>query len=214
VDDREIRAEAGLNLLSACLANDIFIPNLCFLERMTQTPASCRLCYVEIEGEKAPVPACTRKVSDHMVVKTDTPAVRRLQRSALQLLLSVHEVECAKCPANKRCELQRIARFLKTGLKPKGLEKRLKETPAEDGHPFLEYYPNRCVLCGKCVHVCEYKNGRAFLTFAKRGLDTIISFYGENRLQENPCKTCHVCVDVCPVAALTRKERCIEAGEM
>jgi len=82
VDSIEIETEEGTTLLQACLENDIYIPNLCFLERMDRPPASCRMCFVEIEGENDPVTSCTVKVKDGMVVKTDTDAVRRLRFKA------------------------------------------------------------------------------------------------------------------------------------
>jgi len=205
VDNREIQAEDGQNLLQACLQNGIYIPNLCHIDGMLEPPASCRMCLVEIEGERNVIPSCTVVVKDGMVVKTDTEAVRRLQRSGLQLLLSVHEVDCGHCPANKKCELQRIAKFLKVGLKPKHLEKRVKETTVDEGHPFLNYYPNRCVLCGRCIVVCRDLHGEASLTFAKRGLETIITSYGEEALSSPRCETCHACVDICPVSAITLK---------
>ena len=179
VDSKEIKVKEGTILLQACLDNDIYIPNLCYLESMDAPSASCRMCFVEIEGEEKPVTSCTVPVEDDMVVKTDTLAVRRLQRTALRLLLSVHHVDCKNCQANKKCELQRIAKFLKVGLKPKHLERYLKEKEIDQDHPFLDYYPNRCVLCGKCVHICRKQHGRSGLTFAKRGFDTVISFYGE-----------------------------------
>ena len=153
VDGKEIETKQGTTLLQGCLDNDIYIPNLCFLESMEDPSASCRMCFVEIEGEKQPITSCTVNVKDDMVVKTDTPAVRQLQRTALRLLLSVHHVDCKHCPANKKCELQRIAKFLKVGLKPKGLERYLQETEIDRNHPFINHYPNRCVLCGKCVHI-------------------------------------------------------------
>ena len=163
------------------------------------------MCFVEIKGVDRPVTSCTEKVKEGVVLSTDTPAVRQLQRAALQLLLSVHHVDCARCPANKKCDLQRIARFLKLGLKPKRLEPRLKETEIDREHPFLDYYPNRCVLCGRCVFVCRQRHGRSYLTFAKRGLDTVISFYGEKDSPDLPCGKCLDCVEVCPVGAITQK---------
>ena len=89
IDNKEIKAEEGITLLQACLDNEIYVPNLCFLKEMGDPPASCRICFVEIKGEDKPVTSCTEKVNDGMVVKTDTPLVRRLQRTAFQLLLSV-----------------------------------------------------------------------------------------------------------------------------
>jgi NADH dehydrogenase/NADH:ubiquinone oxidoreductase subunit G len=206
VDGKEIETKQGTTLLQACLDKDIYIPNLCFLESMEDPSASCRMCFVEIEGEKQPMTSCTVKVKDDMVVKTDTPAVRQLQRTALRLLLSVHHVDCKHCPANKKCELQRIAKFLKVGLKPKGLERYLKETEIDRNHPFLNHYPNRCVLCGKCVHICRREHGQSALTFAKRGFDTVISAYGQGEASSLNCEKCDVCVKICPVGALTLKD--------
>jgi len=205
VDNVEIEAIDGTTLLQACLQNDIHIPNLCYLERMTNPHASCRLCFVEIEGENSPVTSCTVEVKDGMVVRTNTDAVRRLQRTALQFLLSVHDVDCGNCPANKKCELQRTAKLLKVGLKPKNLEQHLKETAPDDIHPLIEYYPNRCVLCGKCIFVCQEKHGQPIMTFAKRGFETVISFYGEKDVSALPCEECCSCVEICPVSAIVLK---------
>jgi bidirectional [NiFe] hydrogenase diaphorase subunit len=206
VDDKEIEAREGATLLQACLENDIYIPNLCYLQEMEQPHASCRMCFVEIEGEEEPVTSCTIQVREGLVVKTDTPLVRRLQRSALRLLLSVHEVDCAHCPANKKCELQNMAKFLKVGLKTKGLEQFLKEPQTEEEHSVLNHYPNRCVLCGKCVFVSQKGHGKPFLTFAKRGFETIISFHGEENSPRLSNETYMACVNVCPVGAITLKE--------
>ena len=206
VDNKEIEAGEGTTLLTACLDNEIYIPNLCHMEGMDHPPSSCRMCFVEIEGRRGPVTSCTVTVEEDMLVKTDTPAVRGLQRPAFQLLMSMHDVDCGHCHANKKCELQRIAKFLKVGLKPKRLEQFLKEPAIDQSHPFLDYYPNRCVLCGRCVFICTKKHdGRPFLTFAKRGLDTVISFYGDHEASSLPCEKCHACVDVCPVSAITLK---------
>ncbi|MBW2247490.1 MAG: (2Fe-2S)-binding protein, partial [Deltaproteobacteria bacterium] len=137
VDNKEIEAKQGTTLLKACLDNQIYIPNLCYLEGIDPPSVSCRMCFVEIEGERQPVTSCTVLVKDDMVVKTDSPAVRQLQRSALRLLLSVHHVDCKNCQANKKCELQRMAKFLKVGLKPKSLGIHLKEMEIDRSHPFL-----------------------------------------------------------------------------
>ncbi|MBN2059629.1 MAG: (2Fe-2S)-binding protein, partial [Deltaproteobacteria bacterium] len=145
VDKIEIEAAEGDCLLQVCLDNDIYIPNLCHIKGVDKPSASCRLCFVQIDGESKPVPSCTVKVKEGMVVMTDTEQVRRLQRSALQLLLSVHHVDCGKCPANKKCELQRMAKLLKVGLKPKHLEKHLQKIEIDETHPLFNYYPNRCV---------------------------------------------------------------------
>ena len=211
VDGREISAPEGAVLLEICLDNGVFIPNLCILKGTPHRPASCRMCFVEIDGSAEPVTSCTVAVTDGMVVHTGTPAVRRLQRAGLKLFLSVHDIDCKNCPANKRCELQRLARFLKVGLTAKPLAPHLKSPAIDDTHPYLIYYPNRCVLCGRCIAVCAGKHRRSALTFARRGLDTVVSAYGAS--QNGPdCAHCAACADVCPVGALLLKDTAAEIG--
>ncbi len=201
VDGKDIKAKSGESLLTACLANDIYIPNLCHMEGMPHPPASCRLCFVEIEGTKGPVTSCAVQVENGMAVKTDTPDVRRLQRTALRLLLSVHDVSCKKCPANKKCELQKMAKFLGIGLTCKPFERRLKDPASDDSHPLVHLYLNRCVLCGKCVHVC----GNQGPAFTKRGFETVVGFYGKIETPPEFCANCLACAEVCPTAAITLK---------
>jgi len=205
VDDKTIHVEENTNLLHACLDNDIYIPHLCYMDGMKEPPASCRLCFVELEGEKAPVTACTVCTVEGMKVRTDTEAVRNLQKSAFRLLLSTHRVDCRNCPANRHCSLQEMAKFLKVGLKSKKLNQILKALDVDQHHPFLDYYPNRCVLCGLCVYVCRKQHDNPCLTFARRGIETIISLPPNADPASSLCADCNACVDVCPVEAIMSK---------
>lgn len=202
VDGKPVVMEEGSNLLQGCLENGIYIPHLCFLEGMSNPPASCRLCFVEVGNQDRPVTACKVQPEPGMVVRTDTEAVRRLQRSALRLLLSVHHVDCRHCPSNKRCELQKMAKFLSVRLRPRRLEHLERQQPMPQEHPLFEFDLHRCVLCGKCVEVCQERTGHALLTFAKRGFDTVITAFDAGDPDRLPCAKCLACVEVCPVSAI------------
>ncbi|MEW5908316.1 MAG: 2Fe-2S iron-sulfur cluster-binding protein [Thermodesulfobacteriota bacterium] len=210
IDEKSVSAAPGKSLLDTCLENGIYIPNLCHIKGMNPPPVSCRLCFVEIDGLPSPVPACITPVGPGMIVRTDTPQVRALQRTALKLLLSAHRIECRKCPANPGCPLQNMARFLKTGLKSHPFEQRLKSADIDDSHPVLAYYPNRCVLCGRCIYVCGNRNGLSKIAFAGRGFDTHLCITPGSPADEEYCRECRECQRICPVAALALKTDPIE----
>ena len=204
IDGVKIKAPRGEKLLWTALDNDIYIPNLCAIREADLPFGACRLCFVEIEGRKVPVTACTEPVTDGMAVHTDTAWVKRLRRTAFELLLSHHNIDCRNCAKNRNCELQRIASHLKLKLK---LE-RFKPIPTsfaiDDSHPSIIYDPNKCVLCGKCVWVCN-ERGTGILDFAFRAVRTVVSTFNNLPLAETNCSSCMECVKVCPVGALVSK---------
>lgn len=208
VNEKEIEAEEGKNLLEVCLESGIYVPNLCFLIGMSDPPTSCRLCFVEVEGETRPVTSCNVEPREGMVVRTNTATVRRLQATALRLLLTVHKADCKNCPSNRKCELQRMVRFLGVRLKPRRFEHLDRQTMPDPDQPFLEFVHSRCVLCGKCIYVCQKRNGYSLLTFAKRGFDTVISSFGGNGPESLPCGTCRGCIEICPVSAILPRGPC------
>jgi len=109
IDSKEVKAHEGEKVLWVAQDNGIYIPNLCALSDATEPAADCRLCFVEIEGYNHPVTACTEPVREGMVVKTKGPSALRLARTSLELMLASHPVDCAHCPSNGACELQKIA---------------------------------------------------------------------------------------------------------
>ena len=202
IDNRPIGVAPGSKVIQACLDNGIFVPTCATWKAGILRRRPARLCFVSILGKPQPVSACTTAAEAGMVVSTTSAEARRLQRSALKLLLSTHDVDCGHCPANKRCQLQLLCKYLKVPLKPTDLPLKLKRNALDRSHPCVDYYPNRCVLCGRCIYVCERKKGRANMAVANRGLKTVISFYGVPEQLHADCSACLACVAVCPVGAL------------
>jgi len=205
VDGKELEVEEHLTVLEACLKNGIFIPHLCFLKTRPHPHASCRLCFVSIEGYDRPVTSCTEKVRDGMVVRTDIPEVRSLQKSAFKLLMSLHPCHAKICPTEKPCLLMRIAKYLGVGLNPKPLEYIDRGLPDLVDFGPLYYVPNRCVLCAKCIHTCRSINQKPLLTFARRGIMTMVAYFDGGDGDADVCSNCKACVEICPVAALLPK---------
>ena len=208
IDDRVVEADRDASLLQTCLSNAIYIPHLCFLQGGQETRAACRLCFVDIEGYPAPVPACTIPAAEGLTVHTATPRVRHLQRSALRLLLSVHDVDCKHCPANRACVLQQIARFLSVRLKPRPPVDMLYPAQERFDHPRLDLHFYRCVLCGRCVAACRAERQYPLLAMSGRGIHTRIRYYAMDEEEGFDCRSCGHCVAACPVGALQWRHGC------
>lgn len=200
-----MKAREGDRLLWVALDHGIYIPNLCAIREADPPFGGCRLCYVDIEGRQAPVTACSQPVEDGMAVHTDTPRVKQLRRTAFELLLSHHHLDCAHCPKNRSCELQKIAARQGFKLKLQRLRPIARDLPVDTSHPLFTYDPNKCVLCGKCVWVCQ-RHGVGAIDFAFRGLETMIATFDRIPMAEARCDSCLECVRVCPVGSLAVKD--------
>ena len=209
INDQEIRALDGEKLLWVALDNGIYIPNLCAIREKSEPFASCRLCFVEVEGKDNPVTACTIPVAEGMVVNTKGTKALRLTRTALELLLASHPVDCAHCLKNGSCELQKIAKHLSVKLKTKRFRKILPELPIDSSSPRFIYDPNKCVLCGRCVWVCQEKLGKGTIGFAYRGFRRMVTTFGDEPMGKSRCQDCSECVAVCPVGALVSSSKSI-----
>jgi bidirectional [NiFe] hydrogenase diaphorase subunit len=204
LEGTEVRAKAGSNLLWTALDNGFFIPNLCSIRVNPKPFASCRLCFVEIAGRPEPVTACTETAVDGMAVTLQSTRIRRLRKSSFDLLISNHRVACSSCCKNRQCDLQKIARAERFGLREHQLPKIDFDLPVDSSHPMFSLDRNKCVLCGKCIWVCQEKAAGA-LEFAHRGIKTIVSTFADLPLAEATCNSCLECVAVCPVGALYPK---------
>ncbi len=205
IDGKEIKARAGEKLLWAALDNGIYIPNLCAIKDKPEPNASCRLCWVEIEGINKPVTACTVEINEGMVVNTKGEKALALAQAGFELLMASHALDCSHCKANGICELQKIAKVLKCSLKPKNLRVLLRNLPIDDSNPLFTYDPNKCVLCSRCVWECRKQGDKAMLGFAHRGFNRMLTTFGDELIGER-CMDCSQCVKVCPTGALMMKD--------
>ena len=206
IDGKKVKAKEGEKLLWTALDNGIYIPNLCALREAWPPSASCRLCFVEVEGKDSLVTACTESVKGGMVVNTTGPKALRLARAAAELLIASHPVDCAHCLSSGSCELQKIAAHLKIKLKTKRLRKLTRELPVDSSSPLFTYDPNKCVLCGRCVWVCRERLGIGDIGFAHRGFQRVVTTFADEPMAKARCRECTECVTVCPVGALYFKD--------
>ena len=205
INGENVEAEEGANLLWTALDNGFYIPHLCAIKGLNPPLAACRLCFVEIHGLLNPVAACTRTVKDGMKVYLDTERVKRIRQTAFEFLISNHHLDCANCARNKNCELQNIAAKLGYKLKTSRVPSIPRNLPADISHDLFYYDPNKCILCGKCVWICQEK-GNGVLNFAQRGLATIVTTFSGLPLSESDCNSCLNCVAICPVGSLVAKQ--------
>jgi len=207
IDGREIKAGAGEKLLWVALGNGIYIPHLCAIKNEERPNASCRLCFVEIEGYSHPVTSCTMTVKDGMNVKTRSEKVDRLVRTAFELILSDHNLNCRECPANRACELQKIAKERKLKLKHDRFNLIEREFEIDESPEKFAFDRSRCVLCGQCVWADREKAKVGAIGFSNRGINRVVTTF-----KEVPLAECLLCVEACPVGALFYKNKEAQKG--
>ncbi|MDR1773249.1 MAG: [FeFe] hydrogenase, group A [Clostridioides sp.] len=208
INNKEISVEAGTTVLEAAKKLNINIPTLCYLKlhdnKTVNKPGSCRVCVVEVEGRKNLAPACSTAVANGMVVKTGTPRVLAARKTVVELLLSDHPQDCLTCRKSLHCELQTLAKdcgitsIEYTGAKSSSL--------LETKNPALERDTSKCILCRRCVTMCNQVQQVGAIGAKNRGFETNISTPFDCDLDESPCTFCGQCVTVCPTGALMEKD--------
>ena len=201
IDGIEVIVPEGTTVLEAARRAGVDIPHLCYQPEFGLPPTgSCRLCLVEIEGAKGPVAACVHPVAPGLVVHTDTPKLREHRRMVLDLLLSDHPHDCLTCERAGSCDLQEYA--YRYGVKePEFTGETVPADAIVDG-PAIVRDDSKCILCGRCVEVCQNVQVTGAIDFVGRGFDTRVGLpLGQSR-EESVCAECGNCLDVCPTGAL------------
>ncbi len=203
IDGIEVEAREGMTVLEAARAAGIYIPTLCYHPDL-EPFGGCRLCVVEIEKMRGMPASCTTPVASGMVVRTETPAVDNVRRTALALLMADHEGECLTCPRNGKCELQQVAAYL--GITKQPFRKTVIPQPTDSSNPFFNLDRGKCVLCARCVRTCDEITCRGAIGIANRGYEAKVATFGDGLLIDSTCQSCGECVARCPTGALTAKE--------
>lgn len=203
IDGRDLAVPEGTTLLQAAREAGIPIPTLCHLEGLSPV-AACRLCLVEIEGSDKLLPACITPAAEGMVVHTATPRLQDIRRTVVELLFTEGNHVCAICVANGHCELQDLA--VTTGMDHSRLPYRFPDRTVDLSHPLYGLDHNRCVLCTRCVRVCDEVEGAHVWDVGWRGEHCrIIAGLEEPWGAVDACTDCGKCVQVCPTGALFHK---------
>lgn len=199
IDGREVTVAEGTSILEASRAAGIDIPSLCYLKDLNVIGA-CRVCMVEVERAKTLQASCVTSVANGMVVRTNTEKVRAARKMAVEMILSDHPIECPTCPRNLNCELQSLAERL--GIREVRFAGALQEYVVDTSTPVLVRDANKCILCRRCVSVCEKVQGIEAIGPMGRGTKTVIGPAWGEKMASSSCVQCGQCVLVCPVGAL------------
>jgi predicted molibdopterin-dependent oxidoreductase YjgC len=200
INGKKMTAPDNMTILDAAMRNGIAIPHLCKHPKLS-TFGGCRLCVVEVKGIPRPVASCTTTIGEGMEITTSTPEIEAHRKFVLELILSDHPNDCMTCEATGSCTLQELAYTY--GVKGQEYAGERRVYAKRDGNPFIERDLEKCVMCGRCVKVCDEIQGVEAIDFGYRGFKSKICTQYEDDLD---CEFCGQCISVCPTGALTAKQ--------
>ncbi len=203
INDQAVSVPQGTSILEAARQAGIRIPTLCYLKDINVIGA-CRVCLVEVQGAKTLLAACVTPVAQDMKVYTNTSRVRDARRTIVELILSNHPADCLTCRRNQNCELQTLANEL--GLREIRYPGEKSVFPTDTSTAAIIRDPNKCILCRRCVSVCENVQGVQAIAPTDRGFYSTIAPAMHQQLSNVACVLCGQCVAACPTGALTEKD--------
>ncbi|GMW00498.1 MAG: NADH:ubiquinone oxidoreductase [Candidatus Hydrogenedentota bacterium] len=210
VNGRPVEAKSGEMLLTALRRAHVHVPTLCHMEGMFPSGA-CRMCVVEVAGAPNLVPSCACPVRDGMKIQTHGERALRARKTIVELLLADHPDDCLYCDRNSQCDLQDLA--AEYGVRSRRYAGGKRHHKKDLSSPALVRDPDKCILCGKCVRVCEEMQGIGAIDFVGRGSNTHISVAFEDGLNLSSCIFCGQCVVACPTGALAERSHIKEVME-
>jgi NADH dehydrogenase/NADH:ubiquinone oxidoreductase subunit G len=203
VNGRPVSAQKGKSILEACREASIFIPTLCYDERL-EAYGGCRLCLIEVKGVNRPLTACTTPVAEGMEITTESELLTRLRRTTLSLILSNHPNDCMCCDTAGDCTLQELAYLYE--VKPGMYEGERWDLPIREDNPFITFEPKKCISCSRCTRICNDVVVAGTIEMTGRGFHTMPNTaFNKPRSLKN-CEFCGQCVSTCPTGALTDKK--------
>jgi iron-only hydrogenase group A len=202
VNGKNIQAKSGETILEALNRNGIKVPTMCRMEGFSATGA-CRLCVVEVEGKSGLIPSCSQPILEPIKIKTHSTRVISARKMIVELLLSNHPDDCLYCIRNGNCELQNLA--VELNVRERRISGEKSKANSDHSSPGLVRDPSKCILCGRCVRVCDEVLGVSAFEFMKRGNKTAIATSMNKDLNFSNCVNCGQCILVCPTGALHEK---------
>ena len=202
INGKQVKGSEGDTVLEVCEANNIYIPTLCHFKGLSDVGA-CRMCVVDIERERRPVPACTYPARDGLVVETHNEKLEKYRRLILELLFTERNHLCAQCVASGDCELQSLA--YKYQMDNARYPYSWPALPVDSVNDYLVIDHNRCILCGRCIRTCDEIVGVHTLDFGHRGWKDVVVADLNQPLGASSCISCGACFQVCPTGAIFSK---------